>query len=298
MSLSTVYISTLQHSLLCFEVTRQLDNTRVNFEQLFTDSRERSLTHHLVLRNSDLEPNPMMEHESLVLLTDKKTASVTGLYSTGESTLKSAANTLFEACLPRTVIRLHRGNVRPPWRRPARCTGDSQRSAGILADDVVGACSDGTIYAFAILLQPARHILRLLQNLIETKQQQDPASRFTVVKHRSGDIFNSLMNGADGAREHKIRARDVDPRYEERGASGSRRRHVDGDRLMRYFEEGGELEELVTQGVDDDVQMLFVELAEKLLPQGSSFVRDRETFSSSVVLLVKEWLEEILMPLL
>jgi hypothetical protein len=137
-----------------------------------------------------------------------------------------------------------------------------------------------------------------LQNLIETKQQQDPASRFTVVKHRSGDIFNSLMNGADGAREHKIRARDVDPRYEERGASGSRRRHVDGDRLMRYFEEGGELEELVTQGVDDDVQMLFVELAEKLLPQGSSFVRDRETFSSSVVLLVKEWLEEILIPLL
>ena len=298
MSLSTVYVSTLQHSLLCFEVARQLDSPRVNFEQLFTDSRERSLTHHLVLRNSDLDSNPMTGHESLVLLTDKKTASVTGLYSAGESTLKSAANTLFEACLPRTVIRLHRGNVRPPWRQIARSTGDSQRSAGILVDDVIGACSDGTIYAFAILLEPARHVLRLLQNLIELKQQQDPASRFTIVKHRSGDIFNILMSGADGAHEHKIRARDVDPRYEERGASGSRKRHIDGDRLMRYFEEGGELQDLVTQGVDDDVQTLFVELAQILLPQGDSYVRDGEKSSRSVALRVREWLKEILTLLL
>ena len=297
-SLSTVYISTLQHSLLCFEVTRQLDSPRVNIEQLFTDSRERSLTHHLVLRNSDLESNPMTEAESLVLLTDKKTASVTGLYSAGECTLKSAADTLFEACLPRTVIRLHRGNVRPPWRRPARSTSDPQRSAGILADDVVGACSDGTIYAFAILLEPARHILRLLQNLVEVKEQKDLANRFTIVKHCSGDIFDILMTGADGAREHKIRARDVDPRYEERGASGTRKRHIDGDRLMRYFEGGGELQELVTEGVDDDVQTLFAELAQILLPQGSSCMRDEEMSLSSAVLRVGEWLEEVFMPLL
>ncbi|KAF2998875.1 hypothetical protein E8E13_004422 [Curvularia kusanoi] len=297
-SRTTVYVSTLQHSLLCYEVTRRLDSSKVDIEQLFTDSRERSLTHHLVLQNDDLEHNPLTVDESLVLVTDKKTAAVSGLYSTGESTLKGAANTIFEACLPRTVIRLQRGNIRPPWRRPFRLAGYSQKDSGILVDNIIGACSDGTIYSFAIIAEPARHVLRLLQNIIELKQQRSVTNRFTVVKHRSSDIFNVLMNGADGAQDHEIRARNVDPRYEERGAVGSRHSHIDGDLLARYFQEGGDLKDLVVQGVDEDVSSLFVELAGLLLPQGSYHMRGRGATWDEVVLAVKEWLDEVLMPLL
>ncbi|KAJ8109759.1 hypothetical protein OPT61_g7223 [Boeremia exigua] len=285
---TNVYVSTLQHSHICYEVTRRLDDSRVDFEQLFTDSRERSCTHHLVLHNNDLQRDSMMEDESLVLVTDKKTATVAGLYSSGARTFKDSATTLFEACLPRTVIRLQRGDIRPPWRRPARFTKRGQKSTGVLVDDIVGACSDGTIYAFSVLSKPACHVLRLLQNIIQTKQSRNPANQFTIVRHRSGDIFNVLMNGADGAQDSAIRARDVDPRQQERGAAGARNSHIDGDLLLRFFDEGGDLDDLLSAGVDEDVPELFLELGRALLPQdlrhgdGGFFWRPTRRFKHSI----------------
>lgn len=291
-------MSTLQHSHLCFEVTRRLESSRVDIEQLFTDSRERSCTHHLALQNDDLQRDSINEDESLVLLTDKKTATVTGLYSSGESAVKNTATTLFEACLPRTVIRLQRGDIRPPWRRPSRFTQRSQKSTGILIDDIVGACSDGTIYSFSILLKPALHMLRLLQNLIQIKRSRDPASQFTIVRHRSGDILNVLMNGADGAQDCAIRARDIDPRQQERGAAGARNNHIDADLLLHNFENGGNLIDLLTKGVDEDVSPLFLEFARALLPQGSYHLRYGSTEWNDVLFGVQEWLDELLVPLL
>ncbi|KAF2621920.1 hypothetical protein BU25DRAFT_403721 [Macroventuria anomochaeta] len=295
---TNVYVSTLQHSHLCFEVTRRLDDSRVDIEQLFTDSRERSCTHHLAFRNDDLQRDPLVEEESLVLLTDKKTATVSGLYSSGESTFKNAATTLFEACLPRTVIRLQRGDIRPPWRRPSRFTKRSEKVTGVLVDDIVGACSDGTIYAFSILTRPARHVLRLLQNLIEIKQTRDPANQFTILRHRSGDIFDVLMNGADGAQDCVIRARDVDPRNKERGATGPKNSHIDGDLLLRFFEEGGNIRDLLSRGMDEDVPALLVELGRALLPQGSYYLRNGHFERVDVLMGINEWIDELLMPLM
>lgn len=294
---SNVYVSTLQHSHLCFQVTRGLEDPRVEFEQVFTDSRERSCTHHLALRNGDLSQDPAFEEESLVLFTDKRTATVNGLYSSGEVPLKNAATTVFEACLPRTVIRLQRGDIRPPWRRPSRFTNSSMKNEGIIIDDIIGACSDGTIYAFSLLSGPARHLLRLLQNLIEIRQARDPSCQFTTVRQRSGDIFDVLMNGADGAQDYAIRARDVDPRLKERGASGARNSHIDGDVLLRFLEEDGDLAKLLTRDVDQDVPALFEELARELLAQGSYHVRDGSKGASDILEGVGEWLDEVLMPL-
>jgi hypothetical protein len=295
---TNVYVSTLQHSHLCFQVTRGLDDSRVEFEQLFTDSRERSCTHHLALHNSDLSHDPVFEEESLVLFTDKKTATVNGLYSSGQSTFKNGATSLFEACLPRTVIRLQRGDIRPPWRRPSRFTKSSEKGMGILVDDIVGACSDGTIYAFTILSEPARHLLRLLQNIAESRHARDPTNQFTIVRHRSGDIFNVLMNGADGAQDSAIRARDIDPRIKQRGASAARNSHIDGDLLLRFFDEGGDLLDLLTKDVDQDVPALFEKLAAELLPQGSYHMRNGSRGIADVVDAVREWVDEVLMPLL
>ncbi|KAF1924960.1 uncharacterized protein M421DRAFT_424372 [Didymella exigua CBS 183.55] len=297
-SRSNVYVSTLQHSHLCYEVTRGLEDSSVSFDQLFTDSRERSCTHHLALRNSDLSQDSHTEEESLVLITDKKTATVSGLYSSGGSTVINAATTAFEACLPRTVVRLQRGDIRPPWRRPSRFIRTSEKNVGILVDDIVGACSDGTIYSFSILSGPARHLLRLLQNLIEIKYARDPANQFTIVRHRSGDIFGVLMNGTGGAQDCAIRARDVDPRLKERRPSGSRNSHIDGDALLRFFEEDGNLQGLFSRDVDGDVPALFMELAEELLPQGSYHMRHRNKGTDGVFAGVRDWVDEVLMPLL
>ncbi|KAF3042284.1 hypothetical protein E8E11_000391 [Didymella keratinophila] len=295
---TNVYVSTLQHSHLCFQVTRAFEDSRVNFEQIFTDSRERSCTHHLVLGNNELGKDTAFREGSLVLFTDKKTATVNGLYSSGEVAMKNAATSVFEACLPRTVIRLQRGDIRPPWRRPSRFTTSSESTEGVVMDDVVGACTDGTIYAFSILSAPARHLLRLLQNLVEIRQARDPSNQFTIVRHRSGDIFDVLMNGTGGVQGSAIRARDVDPRLNERGPAGARNSHVDGDILLRFFEEDGDVVKLFTRDVELDVPALFKELAAELFPQGSHHVRNGSKGAADIVDAVREWLDEVLMPLL
>jgi hypothetical protein len=291
-------VSTLQHSHLCYEITRRSGDSKVDIEQLFTDSRERSCTHHLVLHNSDLQQNLATQADALVLLTDKKGATISGLYQSGERTFKNASTTLFEACLPRTVIRIQRGDIRPPWRRPSRFTKRSDKVDGVLVDDIVGACTDGTIYAFSILSEPARHVLRLLQNTIETKQARNPAHQFTIVKQRSGDIFDVLMNGADGAQDYAIRARDVDPRHKERGVPAPRNNHIDGDLLLKFFDEGGDIRDLLSQDTDKDVLALFVELGRALLQQGSHHLGDGHADTDNVLGGIKKWMNELLMPLL
>lgn len=293
-----VYVSTLQHSHLCYEITRRLEDPRVDIELLFTDSRERSCTHHLVFRNGDLEQDPTAEDESLVLVTDKKTATVSGLYNSGDRSLKNAATSLFEAALPRTIIRLQRGDIRPPWRRSVRSTKFSSGLTGVLAGDTIGACSDGTIYAISILARPARDLLRLVQNLIRTKQTLSAANKFTVVRHRSGDIFETLVNSVDGKQQQRICARDVDPRNKERGPAGPRNSHIDGDLLTCFFQEGQTVQGLLSEGVDDDVCEVFLELARALLPQENFCSQNKDSQWLSVLEEVEEWLKEILMPLL
>jgi hypothetical protein len=283
---------------LCYEVTRKDGYQAVDFEQLFTDSRERSCTHHLVLQHGDIQQTPTNKQEALVLLTDKRSATISGLYHSGERSFKHASTTLFEACLPRTVVRLQRGDIRPPWRRSARYHKLANTIDGVLLDDLTGACSDGTIYAFSILSEPARHVLRLLQNLIENKQSRNPANRFSIVRHKSGDIFDVLMNGADGAQDCAIRARDIDPRYKGRGAAASRSHHIDGDLLLEFFDEGGDIRGLLSTDTEEDVLALFVELGGALLFQGRHNLRQGHLNFDDTVAGIQEWVSEVLMPLL
>ncbi|XPT01219.1 hypothetical protein M3J09_010359 [Ascochyta lentis] len=294
---SMIFVSTLQHSHLCYGI-RRFNDSRVDIEQVFTDSRERSCTHHLVLPANDLQHNSAMEGKSLVLITDKKSATVSGLYHSGEVPFKNAATTVFEACLPRTVIRLQRGDVRPTWRRPSRFNKRSDRLQGVPIDDIIGACSDGTIYAFSILSESARHVLRLLQNLIEYKLARDPARQFTIVKHRSGDIFDVLMNGADGAQDGAIRARDVDPRHREREVAAPTNSHVDGDVLLHFFDGGGDLQDLLSTLAGPDVMALFEELGRRLLLHDGHYLQHGQANAADILDGVQQWLDEVLMPLL
>jgi hypothetical protein len=232
--------------------------------------------------------------QTVVLLTDKTSATVSCLAHPVDRTYKNASNTVFEACLPRTVVRLQRGNVRPPWRYPT-LVNHQGHIPGILADDIIGACSDGTIYAFSILSEPARHLLRFLQNLIQVKEARSTASRFTLVKPRSGDIFKILMNGTGATHDDEIRARDVDPRYQDHVKAAPRNKHVNGDVLLKFFAEKGELEELLNDGTNKDVAALFTELSTPVL----LLTAGAEDFTSlGIQQVFKAWLGNVLLPLL
>jgi len=283
-----VYVSTQSHSHICYRVNGPQED-RYQFEQHFTDSRERSCTQHAVI---DIIPEAENTRtaDRLVLVTDKTSSSITALRQPHERTYKNASETLFEAVLPHTVIRLQRGDIRPPWRKPTH----ANTVPGVLTDDIIGACSDGTIYTFSILSQPARRLLRLIQNLIQAKQARDPAHHFTpVAGPQSGHIFDLLINGAGGAQDGKIRARDVDPAYEEGGLAGPRHKHVDGDLLVRWREEGGRLESLLFDGglVEKDVVGLFVEYGGRV--DGFEAVG-----ADKMVVAVERWFGDVLMPML
>ncbi len=294
-----VYVSTLQHSHICYEVVPASEG-RFEFVQVFTDSRERSCTHHLVL---DLPKESQDEGQTdrIVLFTDKKSASLTGLYQPPERTYKNAADTVFEACLPRTVIRLQQGDIRPPWRRSAR----SSKIIGVVTDDIVGACSDGTLYNFSILSNPALHLLRLVQNLILAKRARDPALQDTLIKQkqRRSDIFDVLMSGAEETTtttseddDDKITARSVDPRMHEHGAAGPRRKHVDGDVIVRWMDDGADLESLVCKGTEEHVQTLFAVLMKEVDSKWVVVSGDMEV--ELMLEMVRRWIFEVLRPVL
>jgi hypothetical protein len=273
-----IYVSTLQHSHLCFTVVET--HGKYEFQRVFTDSRERSCSAHLVVDIPTTNATP----NTIVLVNDKKSASITGLYHAPDRTYKNAAPTVFEACLPRTVIRIQQGAIRPPWRRPAR---SSNPPTGIINDDIIGACSDGTIFTFAILSEPARHMLRFLQNLIGEKQRRDPAQQDTPIHHRNGGIRDVLMNGAEGNQDEKIRALDVDPRQKERRSAGPRHKHVDGDLLQRWLDADGDVEALVGEGTEGNVSILAEEFAGQLW--GGNSIDSAQ---------LKSWLAEVFTPVL
>jgi hypothetical protein len=237
--------------------------------------------------------------DRFVLLTDKKSSSVVGLYHPPESTYNNASETLFEACLPRAVVRIDRGDIRPPWRR---ATPDG-KVVGILADNIFGACTDGTIFALSILSQPARHLLRLTQNLIEIKRTRSILQQHDTVKVRSGDIFRILMNDTPVTPHGDLMIRDVDPRHWERASQrGPRHKHVDGDLLKQWLSEGGDLRSLVRDDVDAKIGRLFEELARdvcegwgiaEVMGKGKGKNVDEDVFDQ-----VKRWMQDVFMPML
>jgi hypothetical protein len=283
-----IYVSTLQHSHLCFTIIET--HGKYEFQRVFTDSRERNCSSHLVV---DATSNPTITSslDTIVLVNDKKSSSITGLYHAPQRTHKNAADTVFEACLPRTIVRLQQGDVRPPWRRPAT---SSHSPTGVISDDIIGACSDGTIYTLSILSEPARHMLRLLQNLIEEKEKRNPENQDTPINHgqRSGGIADVLMNGAEGNQEDRIRALDVDPRQKERGLGGARHKHIEGDLVQRWLHVDGDIGTLLRAGTEENVVKLFAEFAVEL------WGRDGVSSLEESVVRARAWLGEVFMPVL
>lgn len=296
-SRDSVYVSTSHDSHLCFRITKLQtpQGERFDITQIFSDSRQRPSLRHLVYKvegKPDPQRSDAQRPATVVLLTDKN-ASITGLLEPQHASNKIAAATLFEACLPRSVIRIQRGNIRPPWRRIYKHDVHDQTTAGVLNDDLIGGCTDGSIIGFSTISGPALDLLRLLQNLIEAKEKRDPALQFSTVKHMSGYVSNLLQDVSDRVHDSTIKARDVDPDMQRRGPAAPRFRHVDGDLLYRFLELDGRLKNLVEDGCDGDVWKLFAEKETAMFG-----VSPGERGKNGIFAAVESWLKEILMPLL
>ena len=306
---SCIFVSTTHDSHICYSpvpASQREGQPEVDFVTVYNDARQRHATHHLVYNLPDKplsildDPNAGSSrsyHDTIILLTDK-TCSATGFLHSKAASHKSSADTLFEACLPRSVIRIHRADIRPPWRRPYIDTHVPFTGiAGVVADDILGACSDGTIYSFTVLSLTARRLLRLIQNLIEAKQKRDPAAQYSIIKHRSTDLSHLLQNGAEGEQEGRLKARDVDPVAQERGDAAPRFNHIDGDLIIRFLEEDGDLMKLVRDGCEKDVEQLYNASLTAVLNEGE---REGKIQGSTGSLAERgsHWLGDLLMPVL
>jgi hypothetical protein len=102
-----------------------------------------------------------------------------------------------------------------------------------------------------------------------------------------------LQNGAEGAQDGVIKARDVDPEGMEVGDAAPRFKAIDGDLIARFWEEDGDLGELVRGGCDEDVRELFGGLVADLMTEGGGVFELAGTTK-----LASGWLGDVMMPLL
>ena len=295
-------------------------------DTLFSDGRPRASLHHLIvpipLAEGQVSEKPNQEvsspksasksttskYHTLVLISDKY-SSLTGLVQPVNRTFRSAAPTVFEASLPRSVTRLRRGTIRPPWRstNPASAntstTGRSSHShftngktsmssepassrsvPGVLIDDIIGTATDGTLFAFSILDESAWRFLKFLENLLHAKESLKPKPDFREEKGKKGYITR----------------RDVDPETDPRGYRQSTAYHISGDVLASLLEGYGSqkssLRQLVSEDTDDEVPEMFKELFQEVLPQAaySNGFTDEDEADEHIISCVMQWLRGVL----
>jgi len=230
-----------------------------------------------------------------------KSSSLAGLLQPSKATLKNAAPTVFEGVLPRSVTRLRRGTIRPPWRRyHPKSFAPSQLPVlqhdfsleqivdlptpspvlGVLVDDIIGTAVDGTVFAFSILDTPAWNLLKFIENLILAHEARiTSSSRNECLGNRHVVLKDVLEYGMEGAV----------------GRQKPTAFHVNGDKLATWFKQTRtpvqDLRKLVFDGTDDEVSSAFVQIVTDFLPLERGTNVDIE---ERVVECAAEWLSEVL----
>ena len=162
----------------------------------------------------------------------------------------------------------------------------------MVCDDVLGACSDGTIYSFSILSEQAIALLKFIENLIQAREVRDPAEKFCTTKlSGSAGVMKMLMDGVENNTQvDVIQVREVDPGE---GKYVPKKVWVDGDRILGYFggveamEDGKAVMELVrSDGMERGVEGLFWRIVGELGLRGDT--------EKEGVRMVGEWIGAVL----
>ncbi|KAL1615403.1 hypothetical protein SLS54_009057 [Diplodia seriata] len=206
-----ICVSTACDSLIILKVEHDPQDRTANsmrFELLFSDRQARDTSFHLPLdvphiskkratdipdgsadgftssglggahRNGFAKPSsPSAPSSNLVLVADKA-GSLTLLHLPRRRTQQTAAPTLLEASLPRSVMRLRRGLIRPTLQyHRNNQSQDCGAPNGVLVNDIIGAASDGTLFGISLVDEKAWRLLRLLQNLCNVLDREKRAER-------------------------------------------------------------------------------------------------------------------------
>lgn len=170
----------------------------------------RSGCHHLVLDTPT---------DQRLILTSDKQSCVVGLLQPQHRTRQNAMPIVFEAAMPRSITRLRKGNIRPPWQRKAELPG-------ILHDDIIGAGTDGSLYAFSVLDEHSWRLLRFLENMCLRNKHLCPHTSDLMLRrlhlepdvtrktsfHVDGDVLLRLSEAEQGPDECLTAMLSVEPR--------------------------------------------------------------------------------------
>lgn len=274
---SVIHVSTQESSHLCYTVAG--NNGKISGRRLIRlegDDRKRNLIHHIAVRTryhpglGGVNEEGVYEDpwERVILLTDKN-CTVSGLFFRASAlpyTLCANAeeegepipvetHIAFEAQLPRSVTRLVKGNLRPPWGTPAFKRLGRLENAGYNVyepHEFIGCSTDGTFHAIRLLSKRNLIILKCIQNLVEIKARRH--SWLTPLHDRLGTPFLSRIFGDNNLRPSTSTpgsfslGRGPGQLISRLDILGSfahkkhvpKKNHVDGDVLERYLD--GEIE--------------------------------------------------------
>ena len=164
-----------------------VDSQIPKLEQIFSDNVQRTGISHLLLElekssggtdkgqpangpsftTATQSQRAAQDSKFDVLLGADKNGQVFGLDVPKTRRNQSAAPTIFELRLPQSITKFVRGSIRAPWheREHAVC--------GVVADNIIGATTNGTVYHFTVLTNKARCLLKFLENLVRWNERQD-----------------------------------------------------------------------------------------------------------------------------
>jgi hypothetical protein len=247
---SQIYVSTAQHSVFGYDVTRQVvaGKPTIDLREICKDDIARDGISHLEidlphggqtypkeatqsLQTATQSQQARDERALKILLGSDKRGQIFGLEVPKYRAYQTRASTVFEMQLPQSVIKFAKGKVRMPWyeRETPVC--------GVLEDDIIGATTDGTIYHFTLLTNEARLLLKFLENLMRWNEIEDKIA-LLYPEDRTSDGKKAQMN------EHErmlwpIQTVVIDPEFVP-GAQGQRARRdqysIDGELLVPLLE--------------------------------------------------------------
>jgi hypothetical protein len=150
-----------------------------------------------------------------IILASDRSGTVFALSHPEFQIYQTAAPTLFELTLAQCVTHFVQSpSIRPPWRRIT--------DPGVIEADILGSCTDGTIYQFSIVDNKSRLLLKFLENLVKWNREEE-------------------MRNAQGARWFGGERVVVDPEWEVGEQKMKSGYAVNGDLLDVFLGEDGAL---------------------------------------------------------
>ena len=226
-----IFVSTMQDSLVCLSLIESSSTdaatSHYNMELVVQSMapRAETLLSHLVPSTKDTKES-LMNND--IALMSTKYGQLIGLQTkVGEKQRHAnSADLIFEAHLPRSLIKLRQCNIHPRWK--------PEPPIGVIVDNVIGCSADGTLTGIALLDEHLWRRLSWLQRLCEWSEE--------LSAHSYKEPVYSVSDGTY-AREERLMpiglsANRRDEIVMRTGRTKLGDGHIDGDVLSRMLKKG------------------------------------------------------------